>query len=207
MEPMVIVGIVVGILALLFAGGIVIWAARLTRKGMRSEPVENATVVDRKTLQAMLLKLNQWRHPFQLHISDEADLEVKWDVVDAKWIEILGKASEHLKYRAWIVLDDEAKTVKYHERIYGASFTAGGPEITATSYSAHGFESWGKRSGRRWGIGDDFSVGEIYDYRFNPGDVKDVVRQIANDHGWAFELKLTKPAAPIRATPASACAP
>ncbi len=52
-----------------------------------------------------------------------------------------------------------------------------------------------RRRGYRWGVREDFSIGEVFDYEFAPADIKGVVRQIANDHGWAFQLVLRKPRA------------
>lgn len=194
MTPLTIIGIVAGVLAFVFAGAVVVWAVSLARKGMHSEPAMNCAVVDKMTLQQMLLKLNQPGHPFQVRTSNEADLVIEWSVVDAKWIEVLGRAWERMNYYAWIVIDDNARTVKYHERIHQASVVAGGGSgLTGKSYSARGFESWAKRRGYRWGIRDDFSVGEIYNFQFTPNDLKEIIRQIVNDHGWVFELTLAKP--------------
>lgn len=193
MNPMVILGLSVGVLAVLFAGAVVVWAIRMAQKGMRSNPNPDAPVVDKETLQALLMKLNHAEHPFCIRTADDADLVIEWNIVDAKWIEVLGKGSERMTYQAWIVIDDSTKTVNYHERIYRSVFSAGGPQVSAESYASKGFELWGTRRGHRWGIRDDFSVGEIYNYKFTPSDVKGVVGQIVNDHGWAFQLTLIKP--------------
>jgi len=43
-----------------------------------------------------------------------------------------------------------------------------------------------------FGIRPDFSVGELYNYKFNPEDVKDLLRQVANENGWSFALVVSK---------------
>lgn len=193
MNSATVVGIAVGLVATLFAIATVAWMIAMTRRKARTVPLPNTPVVERVQLLNSLLKLNHPDHPFVLRIADDADLRIEWDVVEARWIEALGSGSESLKYRAWLSLDDRTKTVEYFETLLQKGSTSGGPTANFGTHTSSGFILSGRRSGRRWAIGHDFKIGEVLNYRFSPDDVKDMIRQLANDAGWAFHLRLTKP--------------
>lgn len=193
MNSMVMIGIGIGLLAAVFAVSVVILLIQVTRKSMRSEPQPNTPVVERAMLFDSLLRLNSSEHPFVVRIADDADLKIEWDVVDARWIEALGRGAEKVKYRAWLALDDERKTVEYYETLVQTNLTAGGPSAAFETHTTRGLALSGRRREHRWGIGRDFRVSEVLSYDFSPDDVKDLFRQIVNDAGWTFQLRLRKP--------------
>ena len=193
-DAIAMIGVAVGILAAIFGLVVAAWAVGLFKSGFqRSEPPVGIEPIAKSALSETLLRLNRPEHPFRVMPGEDTDLAVEWDIVDAKWIEILGRGWACKAYRAWLLLDEATKTVKYCEKITESGFQAGGGLHVGGQYSSFtGIQLWGKQRGYRWGIRDDFTVGEIYNYRFSPSDVKDVIRQIANDHGWAFELVTTR---------------
>ena len=194
-----LIGIVIGIIAVLFAIWMALWATGLIKKGFqRTEGKQEVKPISKSVLKKLLLKLNKPKHPFKLKEANDTDLIVQWDVVDAKWIEILGKGWLNKVYKAWLLLDDEKKTVKYNEMIVEKSLTMGPLGAHGEASYFRGIQLWRKERGYRWGIRNDFSIGEVYNYKFNPSDVKEIVRQIANDNGWAFELVTTKGQASYR---------
>lgn len=193
MDEMVMIGIGIGLLAVVFAVSVVIVMIKATRRSMRSEPPPDQPVVDRATLYNSLLSLNRSEHPFVVRIAADADLKIEWDVVEARWIEVLGSGAENVKYQAWLVLNEQRRTVEYYETLLQTKLTAGGPSVTFGSHTTRGLALSGRRRQHRWGIGRDFRVSEVVNYDFSPDDVKDLVRQVANDAGWTFQLRLTKP--------------
>jgi len=192
MNPTVVIGILIGVAAVVFAAAITVWAIKITRRGMHSPARSGATALPKTELKSNLLRLNHPQHPFQVFASSDADLEIEWSVTDAKWIEMLGPASSKVAYRAWILLDEAQRTVRYREQLRESAVTAGGGGAFAESHVSSGLEMWGRRTSHRWGLRPDFSVGEVLRYDFTPADVKDLVRQIANDSGWDFELVFLK---------------
>lgn len=192
MDPAVLIGVIVGVLALVFAVAVTVWAIKVASRGMRSAAKSGVASIPKQELKSVLLKLNNPQHPFRLESSSETDLTIEWCVADAKWIEVLGQASAKASYLAWILLDEKRQTVKYWEQLTEINLSAGGGGAFASSHASRGFDLWGRRTSRRWGIRPDFSIGEVLSYDFTPADVKDLVRQIANDHGWNFELVMLK---------------
>ncbi len=149
--------------------------------------------VTKEKLKQLLLKLNKPKHPFKiLDGKERADLIVDWQIVDAKWIEILGVGWKNKRYLAWVGLNDADKTVRVCEQITeidkSVGLLKGGYEINTFT----GIQLWRKERAYAFGIKTDFSVGEIYNYKFDPEDVKDLLRQIANDNGWSFALVVSK---------------
>lgn len=193
MNTMTIIGLTIGVVAALFAVGIVVLMIVVARKSMRSAPRPDTPILSRATLLDSLRRLNNPAHPFVVRGADDADLRIEWDIVDARWIEALGPGAEQVRYRAWLALDDRTKTVEYYETLLQKSVTAGGPTVGFATHTTSGFLLSGRRSARRWAIGTDFRVGEVVNYEFRPDDVKHLVRQVANDAGWTFQLRLTKP--------------
>jgi hypothetical protein len=193
MNPMVILGISVGVLAVLFSGAIVDWAIRLALLGMRRKPNPDTPEVDKRTLQATLMRLDHTPHPFRIRTADDADLIIEWSMVDAR-IDRCARRSCVTNELPGLDRDRRQHENRQFPRAHLRSgFGAGGPQMSDESYSAKCFELWGARRIHRWGISDDFSVGEIYNYEFKPSDIKGLVRQIVNDHGWTLQLTLVKP--------------
>ncbi len=189
---MEIIGVVVGILAVIFAGWAVLLSLGLIKKEFQvTRPKPGTAQVSKAQLKSMLLKLNK-NKAFTVSSPKDTDLLIQWTIVDKKWIEVLGPAWSKKNYYAWLLLDDDAKMVKCTEQITETGFTAGATGVHYETGFFRGIQLWRIERGYRWGIKPDFRVGEIYNYRFNPNDIKEVIRQIANDHGWSFGLVTSK---------------
>lgn len=187
----VVLGVAVALAAIGFAIWMALWATGLVKKGFQRTEGKGKPVSKAKLL-SLLLRLNKAKHPFKLTEAKGTDLFLEWKIVDAKWVEVLGTAWEKKNYYAWILLDEATKTAKVNELITEKSLTWAGPRVSGEASFFRGVQLFRKERGYRWGIKPDFSVGEIYNYKFNPLETKDVLRQICNDNGWAFELVTTK---------------
>jgi hypothetical protein len=189
MDSIEILGIIIGIIGIFFAIGIALWATGLVKKGFqKSGPAPGSRLVTKSSLKSMLLKLNINKDTFTVSESKDSDLFIEWKIMNSKWIEALGVSWTKKTYRAWVYLDETTKTVQYTEMIVDSDFTAGDTGVHFQTSFFKGIVLFGTERGYRWGIRDDFTIGEIYNYRFTPSNIKDIVRQIANDHGWSFEL-------------------
>ncbi len=186
-----ILGIIAGVIALVFAIWMTLWALGIYKKPLQRTEGKGKPIAKAK-LKALLLKLNKPKHPFTLKSAKDTDLFIEWKIIDAKWIEALGTAWAKKSYYGWLLLDESTNTARLNEMITEKSLTLSGPSVHGEASFFRGVQLFRKERGYRWGIKSDFSVGEIYNYKFNPNDLKEVLRQICNDKGWAFELVTTK---------------
>lgn len=186
-----VLGIVVGVLAVIFAVWMALWATGIYKKALQRTEGSGKPVTKAK-LKVMLLKLNKPKHPFTLKSAKDTDIFVEWKIVDAKWIEVLGGAWLKKNYYGWLLLDDTTKTARLNEMITEKSLTLAGPSASGEASFFRGVQLFRKERGYRWGIRTDGTIGEVYNYKFNPMQLKEVLRQVCNDNGWAFELVTTK---------------
>ena len=193
MDTGLLIGAIIGILGLIIAIAAVLYALGLLKKGFSRTPGKEGVIpIKKSALKEFFLKLNKPKHPFQITEPSDTDLLVTLKVLDSKWIEILGGAWQKKTYKLWVLIDDTTKTVRVNELITEAAATMGATGAHFETSSFRGVQLWRKERGYRWGIKPDFSVGEIYNYKFNPSDLKEILRQIANDNGWAFEVVVSR---------------
>jgi hypothetical protein len=126
MNPNIVIGVISGASAVVFATVVTVWAIKITRRGMYGSANSGISVLSKSELKNNLLRLNLPQHPFRLFESSDADLEIEWPVSDAKWIEVLGPGFDKLTSRAWILLDDALRTVPYREQLWETMSTGGG---------------------------------------------------------------------------------
>ncbi len=187
-----LLGALIGIAAVIFALWVVFYAVGIVKKEFQvTNSKKGAKSVSKAQLKSMLLKLNN-NKLFKISQPKDTDLFLQWKIIDKKWIEVLGPAWLNKNYYAWILLDEEKKMVKYNELITEKSFTSGTTGFHGEASFFRGIQLFRKERGYAWGVRSDFTIGEIYNYKFNPNDIKEVIRQIANDHGWSFGLVTTK---------------
>ncbi|HLC20386.1 hypothetical protein J4219_03440 [Candidatus Woesearchaeota archaeon] len=187
-----IIGVTAGIIAVILAIWAVLISIGMIKKEFRvTHPKNGIKQASKQQLKNMFLKLNK-NKAFTISSQKDTDLSIHWNIVDKKWMEVLGPAWLKKNYRAWMLLDDDKKMVKYNEQITEKSFTSGSTGAHYETSFFRGIQLWRTEHGYRWGIKTDFTVGEIYNYKFNPNDIKEVIRQIANDQGWSFGLVTTK---------------
>ena len=134
------------------------------------------------------------KNPFTVKDSGEEgiDLKIEWVIADAKWWEVLGKAWKNITYTAFVTIDEKAKIVRYQEKLVKTSITKlsfkWGGSITKTKGQLINTRTRKKQ----YGIREDGTIGEVLAYDFNPKEIKDVVRQIAEEEGWGFKVHLFK---------------
>ncbi|VVB66246.1 Uncharacterised protein [Candidatus Gugararchaeum adminiculabundum] len=145
--------------------------------------------IPKKELLAKLGVLSNPANPFKITPSQKSDFEIDWEIVNEKWL--LGTSWLNKRYHAWLYADDERKTVRICEMISerSAGFTGAGFGFHA--YSFQGVQLFQKERGVLWSIGKDRKLEKIYDYSFNPMDVKFLIKQIANQNGWEYVQVVT----------------
>ncbi|CBG87600.1 membrane protein [Citrobacter rodentium] len=138
------------------------------------------------SLKAQLLNLNaNNQYPFILR--EEGDeIIASWNIVDARWREILGKAGLKKQYELRLFFDESKKQVRYHEKSTDVEWSAS-PGGLKFSKSARLGKQLEFSTGSAWGAKDDGSVGKIYGYKFVSTEITDPVFEIVRNAGWQVQ--------------------
>jgi len=151
----------------------------------------NSTPISSSKLKSLLLKLNS-KNPFKVLESKDYDLDIVWDIIDAKWLDVLGKSYNKTKYQAHILLHEKTKTLLFYQILKEFETSKITFKASYESKNTKGLLINTRKKGFRYGIKTDGSIAEIYNYDFNPSDISQIIRQIANDNGWNFKLTIFK---------------
>jgi len=186
-----IIGIIIGTVGVIIG----LWASIKFTLGTayKCEANKKTKPISSLMLESKYKQLNK-KNPFKFINSKEKNINliVEWNVLDTKWIETLGKSWLSIKYVGFIVLDEKTKTVRYHEKIVEKNMSFGSFGFYGNSFFQKGMIISRRIKSYRFGIKEDGSIGEIYNFDFNPLDLKGLVRQIANDNGWNFIIYFSK---------------
>lgn len=140
-------------------------------------------------LKQQLLSMNDNNeYPFILK-EDGNDIVASWNIVDAKWVEMFGKAGLKKQFELRLIFDEANKTVKYKEKSSDVEWDANTNTIKLKKSVRYG-KCLEFNSGSSWGVKEDGSVGKIYDYKFNTTEITDPVFDIIQKAGWKVNLSL-----------------
>lgn len=138
------------------------------------------------SLKAQLLNLNANNdYPFILR-EEGNEIVASWNIVDAKWQEILGKAGLKKQYELRLFFDESKKQVRYREKSTDVEWDAnlGGFKF---SKSVHIGKKLEFSTGSAWGVKDDGSIGKIYGYKFVSTEIIDAIFDIVRNAGWQVQ--------------------
>jgi len=165
---------------------------KLNQYGKRIQAIENSKKLSKQKIIETLIKLNK-KNPFKIKKGTDIDLEIEWKIIGAKWKEVLGEAWKNKTYTAYLSFYPEDNLVKYSEKIVETKAVKAGPKFEAESFKFKGAEIFRRERGYQYAIKKDYSIGEVYDYKFEPADVRNVIAQVATENGWDFMLCIKKP--------------
>jgi len=162
-------------------------------KGVK-RPAEGAPVLGRDEVERRLRGLDGERVPFTVGDGSEADLEVRWKIVDARWYEIFAKASLEKSHRIHLLLDEGEHEVRALEEAWEVSWRAGVPELTLSVEKFQGRTFGSKSFGTRYAFTgvNPLDWGQVYSYRFDVSEMKDPVVAVVAGAGWSFVPVTTK---------------
>ena len=151
----------------------------------------SASAISKEELHKKILGLNSSEIPYQINITEESDFLLEWKIVDAKWYGIFSKEKMSKTYRAFILLDDERKTVRYYEELGSVEWHIGTDGLwkPGIRYSAQAWKGrilFQKSWGAQYGIKEDKTFGKVYEYKFDIGYARDPLRKIVEESGWEF---------------------
>jgi len=137
-------------------------------------------------LTSQLLQLNnQPDIPFKVSVEGNL-VTATWNLVDARWIELFGKAGMKKNYKIIVTLNENKHEASYKEQTGEVNWKAGVP---TTSFSSSKFS--GKtisiQKGAAWGIKENLQPGQLYSYDFNTNKIKKPILDTVQQAGWTIK--------------------
>ncbi len=161
----------------------------LSKKQLRFPPEEGTKVIDKDKLLDKILKLD--KNVFDV-MQEKEGFKIKWTIVDAKWLGIVGKNWENVTYTASGTFDKENKTVKLFEKVSKQRKVSGMEGFRSYSYTTNGPLITTKLSVKQYAIKENGEIGEVINYSFSPNEIKSVLKQVINDAGWTLQIVFLK---------------
>ncbi len=136
-----------------------------------------------------ILSINTYDAPVMVTEKDPKHLLITWKYVDAKWWEIFRKAGLTSIYRLHVKFVPEKHEVHLTDVTSSVNWGAGPAGV---SYRWTFFRGilMGVSIGKAWGIKENLSLGKIYDYRFDPMEIKNPVLNTILKSGWNVRFTL-----------------
>ena len=151
-------------------------------------PKEGTPSVPAQELRERLLALNRSSAPFQIvdGSPEGVDLIAEWKIVDAEWVEIFSKAGLSKVFRIFMKLDEAEHELRAVDREYTLSWSAGVPSL-ALAASAFRGQKQSVEFGSGYAFTEQFAPGQVYNYRFNTGELKKPIQNVATESGWIYK--------------------
>ncbi len=151
-------------------------------------PAPGVAPVSKDVLAGKIRALAAEKAPFVVGPSDESDLLVQLNIVDAKWYEIFAKAGLTKTYRIFLLLDDAAHEVRALEETGELTWKAGVPTASFSVEFFRGRTIGQKEFGTAYAFKEKSpgSFGKVYEYRFDVNDVKGPLIEAVTASGWSF---------------------
>lgn len=110
-------------------------------------------------------------------------LIVTWKYLDAKWWEIMRKRGVQESFRLIIKFDEKRHRVTLIDVMSTVSWGAGPASVKVHSTFFRGVYL-GYSIGKAWGIKENFTLGKIYDFKFNSEEIHNPVMNTILRAGW-----------------------
>ena len=152
---------------------------------------KSSSAISREELHNKILGLNSPELSYQITPAKESDLLLEWKIVDAKWYGIFSKEKVSKTYRAFILLDDTRKTVRYYEELGSVEWHIGtdglwNPSIRYSAEAWKGRILFQKSWGAQYGIKESGKFGKVYEYKFDIGYARDPLKKTVLENNWEF---------------------
>lgn len=134
------------------------------------------------------MALNRPTAPYQIAATTEegADLIAEWKIVDAAWYQIFAKAGLTKVFRIYLKLDDANHEVRASDREYTVDWVAGVPQLKL-AVSAFRGQKQSIEFGKAYAFTEDLAPGQVYQYRFDTGELKGPIQVAVTSSGWTYK--------------------
>ncbi len=149
---------------------------------------QSLNVAGREEIVNAVMELNKDENPFHVLETNEenADLVVQWNIVDAKWREVFGKAGMKQTYKMYLKFYPETKKVHSIDKCFKLSWNNGLPTIGA-SFSMQKGQVYLKKREIAFGLKEEKGAGKIYDIDFDSSRIKKAVKEVITSQGWTLK--------------------
>ncbi|MFA4956630.1 MAG: hypothetical protein WC556_06610 [Candidatus Methanoperedens sp.] len=190
MEIVALIGLVIGLLGAIAGIGAMIYALGHFEY-LGGNKKNNILPISKEKLKQKLLALNSQDLPYVIKSDPETDLFVEWKIVDAAWYAIFAKERLSMAYRAYLVLDETRKAVRYCEETGTVRWMVGtggslNPVATFQKSYFRGRILFQKSWEVQYGIKEDGTLGKVYEYKFDVNRVRDPIVKVIEESGWEF---------------------
>jgi len=151
-------------------------------------PPAGTPVLPAEEVRKRLLGLNRPTAPWQIvdGASEGVDAIAEWKIVDSSWYEIFGKAGLSKVFKIYLKLDPGTHEVRASDREYSVSWSAGLPTIKL-AVSAFRGQSQSIEFGKAWAFTETLAPGQVYNYRFDTGEIKKPIQEAVTGCGWTYK--------------------
>lgn len=134
-----------------------------------------------------ILAINRPTAPFLISDgrSDGVDLVAEWRIVDARWYEIFAKAGLSKTFRILLLLDPENHEVRAVDQEWEVQWRAGVPSFSAAASGFRG-QKTSVQFGTAYAFTEQLEYGQVYNYRFNSGELKKPIQEAVQSAGWTY---------------------
>ncbi len=151
-------------------------------------PESGIAVQSADQVRERILAINRPTSPFQIiDGSDEGvDLIAEWKIVDAQWYEIFAKAGLEKVFRIKMKLDAAEHKVRAVDEEFEVSWRAGVPTMQLSASKFRG-QKQSIQFGTAYAFTEEFMPGQVYNYRFSTGEMKEPIQEAVNAAGWTYK--------------------
>ena len=110
-------------------------------------------------------------------------LVITWRYVDARWWEVLAKAGLTKVYELHVKFNERRGEVVLIDVLKSVAWRAGPSQVRVSGGFFRGVQ-FGFEIGKQWGITESLKLGQIYEFKFSPQEIKDPIMNTILQKGW-----------------------
>lgn len=150
-------------------------------------PADDTPVRDSGEVYNAILAVNRLTAPYVIRDGrDEGvDLIAEWRIVDARWYEIFAKAGLSKTFRVLMKLDPDKNEIRAVDQEWEVEWRAGVPTLHAAASGFRG-QKTSVQFGTAYAFTEQLEYGQVYNYRFNSGELKKPIQEAVAGAGWTY---------------------
>ncbi len=140
-------------------------------------------------LRKEILSINNYDVPVSVIEDKKGNFKITWRYLDAKWWELFAKTGRRDSYTLLIKFNDKKKEVRMIDIQKTMSWRVGINDLKFHFSFFRGI-MFQFSYGKAWGVKENFGLGKIYEYKFNPEEIKGPVMSEILKKGWNVRFSM-----------------